>query len=112
MQLTALMAGVLLAVVAPRDPTLRVHDLAGLLSAAERESLESLAQSVERQTTAQLAVVTVRSLDGQTVESYAHELFNSWGIGQKRREQRRAAAGRAERTADADRGRLRARAAA
>ena len=39
--------------------------------------------SVERQTTAQLAVVTVPSLRGETVEAYAHELFNEWGIGKK-----------------------------
>jgi uncharacterized protein len=79
----SLMAGMILAVVAPRDATLRVHDFAKLLSPAQRESLESLAQSVERQTTAELAIVTVRSLDGQTIDSYAHELFNQWGIGKK-----------------------------
>ena len=83
MQLAILVAAVLLTVVSPRDPTASVHDFANLLSAAERASLEELAQSVERQTTAELAVVTVPSLRGQTVESYAHELFNQWGIGQK-----------------------------
>ena len=28
-------------------------------------------------------MVTVQSLEGQTVDDYAHELFNAWGIGQK-----------------------------
>ena len=83
MQLAILMAAVLLSVVSPRDPTASVHDFANLLSVEQRASLEELAQSVERQTTAELAVVTVPSLRGQTVESYAHELFNQWGIGQK-----------------------------
>jgi uncharacterized protein len=83
MQLALLATAMLLAVVSPRDPTARVHDFANLLSADERASLEELAQSVERQTTAQIAVVTVSSLRGQTVESYAHELFNEWGIGRK-----------------------------
>ena len=68
----------------PRDPTARVHDFANLLTAEQRASLEELAQSVERQTTAELAVVTVPSLRGETVESYAHELFNNWGIGKKK----------------------------
>ncbi|MGD9723715.1 MAG: YgcG family protein [Pirellulales bacterium] len=78
------MTAVLLAIVPPpRDSKLRVHDLAGLLSPEQRESLERLAQDVERQTTAQLAVVTVPSLEGRTVEDYAHELFNTWGIGQR-----------------------------
>jgi len=83
MYVLSVMAAMVLAVVTPRDATLRVHDFANLLSPAQRESLESLSQSVERQTTAQLAIVTVRSLDGQTIDSYANELFNQWGIGQK-----------------------------
>lgn len=83
MGLSTLMAGMLLAVAPPQDPTARVHDLAGILPASERESLENLAREVERQTTAQLVIVTVPSLDGQSVESYAHELFNRWGIGRR-----------------------------
>ncbi len=62
----SVMAVIVLAVVTPRDTTLRVHDFANLLSPAQRESLESLSQSVERQTTAQVVVVAVSSLDGQT----------------------------------------------
>jgi uncharacterized protein len=83
MQLTILMAALLSTVVSQRDPTARIHDFANLLSAQQRASLEELVQSVERQTTAQIAVVTVPSLDGQTVDAYAHELFEKWGIGQK-----------------------------
>jgi uncharacterized protein len=83
MQLAILIAALLLEVVSPRDPTARVHDFANLLTAEQRASLEELAQSVERQTTAELAVVTVPSLRGETVESYANELFNKWGIGKK-----------------------------
>lgn len=76
-------AAVLLTVVSPHDSTALVHDFANLLSADERASLESLAREVERETTAQIAVVTVPSLRGQTVDAYAHELFNQWGIGRK-----------------------------
>jgi uncharacterized protein len=42
-----------------------------------------LARDVERQTTAQLAIVTVTSLEGKTIEQYANELFNQWGIGRR-----------------------------
>jgi uncharacterized protein len=73
---------VLLMVPPPQDKTRRVHDFANSLSADAIQHLESLAQAVERETTAQLTVVTVPSLDGQTVEQYAHTLFNQWGIGQ------------------------------
>jgi uncharacterized protein len=79
----ALVIGAWLAVVPLQDKTQRIHDFAGLLSIEQRQSLEQLAREVERQTTAQLAVVTVESLDGKTVEAYAHELFNAWGIGQQ-----------------------------
>lgn len=83
MQNAILIAGLLLAVAPPHDPNLRVHDLAALLSAEQRSSLESLAQDVERQTSCQFAIVTVTSLEGKTVEQYANELFNAWGIGQR-----------------------------
>src|SRR5688572_25037677 len=84
MQFTALIAAGLLAVVQPQNPTLRVHDFGSLLSADQRAALEAIARDVEQKTTAQIAVVTVQSLDGQTVESYANELFKSWGIGQRK----------------------------
>jgi uncharacterized protein len=83
MQLLVLMAGLALAIAPPQDPKLRVHDLAGLLSPEQRASLEDMAQQLERETTVQLAVVTVPSLEGRTVESYANELFNTWGIGRR-----------------------------
>jgi uncharacterized protein len=81
MQLAMLIAALFLAVVSPTDKTSRVHDFAHLLSAEQRASLEQLSLSVERQTTAELVVVTVPSLDGEMVEEYAHELFGEWGIG-------------------------------
>src|SRR3954447_24437588 len=85
MQLLAVLAAVLLAVIPPpHDPTLRVHDFAGLLSAEERSNLEAVARKVENDTTAQIAVVTVKSLDGETIDSYAQELFKQWGIGQRK----------------------------
>lgn len=65
------------------DPTKRVHDFAQTLSADSRALLEQELQALEQETTAQVAVVTVSSLEGETVENYAHSLFNTWGIGQK-----------------------------
>jgi uncharacterized protein len=82
MQLLIYLAS-LAAILPPQDPTKRIHDRAGLLAPAEAATLEALARDVEAKTTAQLAVVTVTSLDGETVERYANQLFNAWGIGQK-----------------------------
>ena len=84
MQLAVLIAAAFLAVVQPQDPKLRVHDFAGLLSPDQHAELERLAEDVEKETTAQIAVVTVKSLDGQTVESYANDVLRSWGIGQRK----------------------------
>ena len=61
----------------------RVHDFAGVITADDRQVLEKEALFIEQQTTAQLAIVTVSSLDGESVESYAHALMNSWGVGRR-----------------------------
>jgi uncharacterized protein len=82
--LSSLVAALAIAVVQPQDTTLRVHDFADLLSPAQRAELESIARDVEQKTTAQIAIVTVQSLDGFTVEQYANDLFRAWGIGQKK----------------------------
>lgn len=59
----------------------KVNDFAGLLTSAERASLEAQLIELERATSAEIAVVTVTSLAGRTVEEYAAGLFHSWGIG-------------------------------
>ncbi len=81
-----LAAGVLLAVGTlhgqfpePRGP---VNDFADLLTDAEERTLSDLAEAVEAETTAEIAVATLTSLDGMPVEEYANRLFAQWGIGQ------------------------------
>ena len=81
--MNALVLGLTCLFAAPpaHDATRRVHDFADVLPPDVEQTLEQAARDVERQTTAQLAVVTLISLDGETVEAYANKLFNSWGIG-------------------------------
>lgn len=83
MPLALFAAAIVLAVVSPRDEKARVHDFANLLTPEQEASLDDLSRQVERTTTAQLAIVTVPSLDGLTVDEYANELFDAWGIGRK-----------------------------
>lgn len=83
MHVASLFAIFLLSVLPLQDTTRRVHDFANLLSVEQSQAIDAICRDVERQTTAQVAVVTVQSLDGQTVDDYAHALFNAWGIGQK-----------------------------
>ncbi|HYL82861.1 MAG TPA: TPM domain-containing protein [Candidatus Angelobacter sp.] len=65
-------------------PSGYVTDLAGILGAAKKASLEALCTELEQKTGAQLAIVTVRSLDGNSVEEYAVDLFKQLGIGSKK----------------------------
>ncbi|MBS1798883.1 MAG: TPM domain-containing protein [Acidobacteria bacterium] len=65
-------------------PTGYVSDFAGVLSATTRQNLESLCTQVDRQAHAQIAVVTINSLDNdQTIEEFATELEDKWGVGNK-----------------------------
>ena len=61
-----------------------VNDFAGVVDAAGRERIESLAETLKAKTGVELAVVTVKTISPYgTIEEYAVELFNRWGIGQK-----------------------------
>lgn len=65
------------------DHTGAVTDLASVLSPATEEELQARLAQVEAATTAEIAVATVPSLDGMSVEDYANRLFRQWGIGQE-----------------------------
>jgi len=58
-----------------------VNDFAGILDNASASDLEALITSIEKDTGAEIAVVTVDTLQGITIEEYAVELFEKWGIG-------------------------------
>jgi uncharacterized protein len=79
----------LAAVSAPTEPIASqrasnyVNDFAGVLDAATQARLNDLCFQVEQKAHAQIAVVTVKSLDGQDVVSYAVALYHKWGIGAK-----------------------------
>ncbi len=65
------------------DPQGYVNDFASLLSAQGRQQLEDQLSRLEQETTIEISVVTVNSLEGTTVEDYASRLFEKWGIGKK-----------------------------
>ncbi len=64
-------------------PVNYVTDLAGVLDDATAARVNALAGDVERKTGAQIAVVTVKSLDDRPVEDYAVDLFKQLGVGHK-----------------------------
>lgn len=67
----------------PAKPQGYVNDFAGVLSSGARAQLTALCTEVDQKTHAQIAVVTVSSLDGRPIEEYAFDLATKWGIGPK-----------------------------
>lgn len=58
-----------------------VNDNAGVLSTTTKQYIINTNVELQRKTGAQIVVVTVKSLNGVSIEEYANQLFNSWGIG-------------------------------
>jgi uncharacterized protein len=85
---TALIVGILSqgVIASFPAPAGRVNDFAGVLDAAARTQVETIVREAERITSAEIAVATVSSLDGMSVEEYANKLFHFWGIGKKDRD--------------------------
>jgi uncharacterized protein len=61
----------------------RVVDDAGLLDASTTAALTQSLADLERKTTDQLVVVTLKSLQGTSIEDYGYQLGRRWQIGQK-----------------------------
>lgn len=64
-------------------PGIYVQDYAGVLSPQAKQQLQTLGKTLDQKTTAQLAVVTVKTLDGAPIDEYALGILRSWGIGTK-----------------------------
>ena len=60
-----------------------VNDFAGVLDPATVEGLTLLCTEVDQKAKAQIALVTIKSLDGDAVEDFANHLFQKWGVGYK-----------------------------
>jgi uncharacterized protein len=63
-----------------------VNDFAGVLSAQAKDKLTALCREVDQKAEAQIAIVTVSSLEGQPVEQFTHDLFTAWGVGPKQKD--------------------------
>ena len=60
-----------------------VSDWAGVFTAEQKADLENRIGAVKQTNGAELAVVTVPSLQGGEIDDFAAKLFAQWGIGQK-----------------------------
>ena len=69
--------------IATLKPTGYVNDFAHVLDANAVAEMEEICRQIDQKAHAQIAVVTIHSLDGSDIESYAVDLFKKWGIGDK-----------------------------
>jgi len=60
-----------------------VNDFAHIFKPQEIKKITALINMLERNTSAEIAVVTEDSLEGKDIAKYANELFNEWGIGKE-----------------------------
>jgi uncharacterized protein len=64
-------------------PTGYVNDFANVVDPASKSTLEAYCSRIQQATGAQMAFVTVPSLEGEAIEDVANDIFHSFGIGQK-----------------------------
>jgi uncharacterized protein len=63
-----------------------VNDFANVLSQSARDQLTALCIEVDQKAAAQIAVVTVKSLNGMEASDYAFSLATHWGVGPKQKD--------------------------
>ena len=61
----------------------RIVDRANIIPTETRSAIEQKLADLEARSGIQLVVATVASLEGQEIEPYANELFRSWKLGEK-----------------------------
>lgn len=66
----------------PQPPRL-VNDLAGVMSAQERDDLETKLRAYEDTTSTEIAIVTLKSIGIYEIADYTIKLANKWQIGKK-----------------------------
>ncbi len=65
-------------------PTNYVSDFAGVLSPQTTLDLNRLCYQVDTQAHAQIAVVTIKTLEDESIENFATDLETRWGVGPKK----------------------------
>jgi uncharacterized protein len=68
----------------PERPLKYVVDLAGILDDATENRLNGYLQELEQKTTAQLVILTIKNLEGESIEDFAIKIaHDKWKLGQK-----------------------------
>jgi uncharacterized protein len=64
-------------------PTGYVNDFAHVIDQSTATQIGDICSQVDQKAHAQIALVTINTLDGNDIESYAVDLFHQWGVGAK-----------------------------
>ncbi|MDO9399593.1 MAG: TPM domain-containing protein [bacterium] len=67
-------------------PTGFVNDFANALNGEQKQKLETKLSEFSKTSSNEISVVTIKSLDDDTVENFASQLFKDWGIGKKNKD--------------------------
>ncbi len=60
----------------------RVNDFANVIDPAVEAEIDRRLDLLEQKTSSEIAVATIKSLDGMSSSDYANRLFKEWGVGQ------------------------------
>ena len=63
-----------------------VYDGAQVLSPAQKNAINNRIDALEKRTSSEIAVVTIRTLNGQNIRDFAFDLFNRWGVGKREKD--------------------------
>lgn len=67
-------------------PTGYVNDFAQIISPQTETQLEERLKSYDQQTSNEIAVVTIKSLENEPIEDYAVTLFERWRVGKEKKD--------------------------
>ena len=67
----------------PAHPTSYVQDFAGVVDAGSKQQMEVLSHEVFEKAHATIEVVTVHSMNGDTIDDFATQLEDKWRVGPK-----------------------------
>ena len=70
----------------PAKPANYVVDLAGVIGADAERSLNAYLRELEVKTTAQVVVLTIKSLDGESMDGFSLRVAEKWKLGQKEKD--------------------------
>src|SRR3989338_3631642 len=79
-------AGNAFAYTSPGKPAGFVNDFAGVLTQQTEQLVNEQLTAFSRDESNEISVVTIESLGDETIESYAEQLFQEWGIGKARQD--------------------------